>query len=83
MLTHLTTPPTCRISSALSPFCLQRQSLDSQLHQIFFFFFFFGSNGSSLLHEGFSLVAASGGYSPVTPHRLLTAVASFAAEDRL
>ena len=36
-----------------------------------------------MLHEGFSLVAASGGYSPVTLHRLLTAVASFAAEDRL
>ena len=30
-----------------------------------FFFFFFGCVGSSLLREGFSLVAASGGYSSV------------------
>ena len=32
---------------------------------------------------GFSLVAASKGYSPVVVHRLLNAVASLAAENRL
>ena len=39
--------------------------------------------GSSLLHAGFSPVAASGGYSLVAVHRLLIAVASLVVEHRL
>ena len=44
--------------------------------------FIFGCVGSLLLHAGFSLVAASGGYSVVV-HRLLIAVTSLVAEQGL
>ena len=52
---------------------------------LFFFFFFliFGCVGSSLLHVGFSLVAASGGHPPLRCAGLLIAVASLVVEHGL
>ena len=47
------------------------------------FLLFFGCGGSSLLHTGFSLVAASGGYSLAAVLRILIAIASLMAEHRL
>ena len=41
----------------------------------FLYFFLFGCAGSSWPH-GLSLVVASGGYTPVVVHRLLTVVVS-------
>ena len=49
---------------------------------LFIYLFSFGCVGSSLLHAGFSLVVASGGYS-VAVSGLLTAVASLVAEHGL
>jgi len=57
--------------------------LETHLHFSFYFFiylFIFGCTGSSSL---LSLVAASRGYSLVSGHVLLTAVASFVVEHRL
>ena len=48
----------------------------------FFFSLTFGRTGSSLLHVDFSLVAASGGHSPVVVQGLLVAVASLVVEHR-
>ena len=45
---------------------------------VFFFFFFFAVPGL-LCCPGFSLVVASGGYSPVAVHGLLIVVASLVA----
>ena len=49
---------------------------------IYLFYFIFGCIGFSLLHVGFSLVAASGGYS-VAVCGLLIVVASLVAEHGL
>ena len=49
---------------------------------LFFFFFFSGCAGSSCC-EGFSLIAASAGYSLVAVYRLLIAVTSLVAEHGL
>ena len=52
---------------------------------IFYFIYFFicGCVGSSLLRVGFSLVAASGGYSLLRCAGLLIAVASLVVEQGL
>ena len=49
----------------------------------FIYLFIFGYAESSLLHTGFSLVAASSGYSLAAVLGLLVAEASLAAEHRL
>ena len=46
---------------------------------LFFFFFFFFAVPGLLCCPGFSLVVASGGYSPVAVHGLLIVVASLVA----
>ena len=53
---------------------------------LFFFkkqFLLIGCAGSSLLCEGFSLIAERGGYSPVATHRLFIAVVFLVAEHGL
>lgn len=48
-----------------------------------FFGFIFVHAGSSLMHEDFSLLAASGEYCLVVMHRLCVAVASLAVKQGL
>ena len=57
----------------------------TELHTEYFkkYSFVFGCARSSLLCGGFSLVAASGGYSAVAMHGLLLVVASLVAERGL
>ena len=50
---------------------------------ILFVYLTFSCAGSSLLHAGFSPVAASGGYSLVAVHRLLITVASVVVVQEL
>ena len=54
----------------------EEQPLFSFIKNNFIYLFTLGCDGSSLLHVGFSLAAASRGYFPVAEHRLDRALGS-------
>ena len=58
-------------------------SLFSETFKIFICVFIYGCTGSSLLLCVLSLIAANGGYSVVTLHRLLIVMTSRIVEHRL
>ena len=56
---------------------------EQRLYSLCLFFFFFSGCAGSSCCEGFSLIAASAGYSLVAVYRLLIAVTSLVAEHGL